>query len=293
MRQILLKKNTIFLIVIAISSIYVFNMPAFSKPLNKISNQQFSNNISASATQKNDELTSLIQKYNELIKELDNAKSVISSLKSTINEKSYKADESLKENNKLNNRIADITKTYEMDKENYLEDMQNKFDELELAKCKILELTTRINQLENYSEKNNLKKVSTKTHKKSSIEVEDFHVYNNNKNEALENYRTTVLDQSKQLSKCNSEIEKVQSKMKKYDTFIDNIILNSKKIAKDSGNNEAHLILTLLSNAEIDRPDIYIELIKLFKSMGLTEESNKAREIMYNLYPSLKKDDNP
>lgn len=293
MRQISLKKNTLLLIVITISSAYVFNMPAFSKPLNKISNQQFSNNISSSATQKNDELTSLIQKYNELIKELDNAKSVISSLKSTINEKSYKADESLKENNKLNNRIADITKTYEMDKENYLEDMQNKFDELELAKCKILELTTRINQLENYSEKNNLKKVSNKAHKKSSIEVEDFHVYNNNKNEALENYRTTVLDQSKQLSKCNTEIEKVHSKMKKYDSFIDNIILNSKKIAKDSGNNEAHLILTLLSNAEIDRPEIYIELIKLFQAMGLTEESNKAREIMYNLYPSLKKDDNP
>lgn len=278
-------KPKIFLIVIIYT--LLFNAPVFSKQ----SNQQSLKAINSLYSAKTEELNNINQKYNELIKESENIKSNYSSLKSIVNEKCYKLDEISKENNKLNNRIADITKTYEMDKENYLEEMENKFNELELAKCKILELTARINQLENYQVNNNSKKGSRKKDRKTFVDVDDFDT--SNKKDAIENYRKTVLGQSKQLTKCNTEIDKISNKVKKYDNLIDNILLKSKKLAAEGKKHEASMLLTSIIQAEIDRPEIYIEIINLYESMGLKEEANKVRVVMYNLYPSLKRENTP
>ncbi|MEI7473477.1 MAG: hypothetical protein WCK67_01755 [bacterium] len=292
MRQNKIKNKIILFTVIAVAVSVVLNSSTYSKTI-RLSQRQNSNQYSLIAQSKPDEITLITQKLNEISKELETAKYMITLQKTSINEKNNKIDELTHEILRLNDRIADITKTYEMDKENYLDDMSNKSDELELSKCRVLELSTKINQLENSileGKQEKTKPISNKKHKSEQSPCENNDLIN--RKETLDNYRTTVLEQSKQLSKCNDEIDKINTKVKKYDVFIDDILNKSMQLSKEGKKEEATVILTLLTNAGIERPELYIELIKNFKSMGLTEESNKVKTVLYSLYPSLKADEN-
>lgn len=104
----------------------------------------------------------------------------------------------------------------------------------------------------------------------------------------LELSSSTIVEQTRQLSKAYNEIEQLKKDNIDTDKFITNIIYQAEKLHIQGKNQEAIAIYEILDKIGVRKSEIYQNQALIYQSLGMNTEADKQYNKLYRLFPNLK-----
>lgn len=97
-----------------------------------------------------------------------------------------------------------------------------------------------------------------------------------------------IVNQSKQLTKSYEEINSLKASIAFSNKIFTNFSLLAQDFAKEGKLQDAARIYQILSQAEVKEPSVYSELGRIYKTLGMVNESNREYNKLYTLFPNIK-----
>lgn len=97
-----------------------------------------------------------------------------------------------------------------------------------------------------------------------------------------------IVNQSKQLTKSYEEINNLKASISFSNKIFTNFSLLAQDFTKEGKLQDAARIYQILSQAEVKDPAVYSELSRIYKTLGMVNESNREYNKLYTLFPNIK-----